>query len=185
MQPSFSASAISGAAIQRFTSVSPAWSADSAKGALLFFGLTFLTAALGALASSSAPSFYGALELPRWAPPAAVFGPVWTFLYAVMAIAAWLVWRHRHMVQGNSGLVLYTVALVPNVLWSWLFFDQHWGMWALIDIGVLWALVGLTVRVFWRVRPLFGLLMVPLWVWVSFAAVLNATLWQANPALLG
>ena len=185
MQPSFSGPAFSGAAIQRFTSVSPAWSADSAQGGLLFFGLTFLTAALGALASSNAPSFYAALQLPSWAPPASVFGPVWTVLYAVMAVAAWVVWRHRHKVQGDSGLVLYTVALVPNGLWSWLFFDQHLGVWALIDIGVLWVMVGLTVRAFWRVRPLFGALMVPLWAWVSFAAVLNATLWQSNPALLG
>lgn len=175
----------SGSAIQRYTAVSPVWSADSARGALLWFALTFLAAALGGLASVRASEFYGALRLPAWAPPASVFGPVWSGLYLLMAVAAWLVWRYRHKVQGSSGLVLYAVALVPNALWSWLFFNGHLGLWALIDVGVLWLLVALTALTFWRVRPIFGLLMVPLWVWVSFAGVLNAVLWQTNPALLG
>lgn len=80
---------------------------------------------------------------------------------------------------------VFGLALVPNALWSWLFFDWHLGLWALLDIAVLWLLVGLTVRAFWKIRPAFALLMVPLWAWVSFAGVLNAVLWQKNPALLG
>jgi translocator protein len=170
---------------QHYAPTSPAWSADSAIGALLWFGLTFLTAALGALASARAAEFYGALQLPSWAPPASVFGPVWSGLYLLMAVAAWHVWRHRHIANGANALVLYSAALVPNALWSWLFFDWHMGLWALVDIGVLWILVGLTVRAFWRVRPLAGWLMAPLWVWVSFAGALNAAVWKANPALLG
>ena len=176
---------VSGPAIHHHSAVSPALSIDSARGGFLWFGLTFLTAALGGLASASAPQFYASLQLPSWAPPASVFGPVWGALYVLMAVAAWSVWRHRHTVRGSTGLMLYAVALVPNALWSWLFFDRHWGLWALIDIAVLWLLVALIVRAFWRVRPVFGLLMVPLWLWVSFAAVLNAAVWLANPALLG
>jgi benzodiazapine receptor len=185
METSLSGAPSSGPPTQRLTAVSPVWSPDSAWGALLWVGLTFLTATLGGLASARAPQFYGALQLPDWAPPASVFGPVWSALYLLMAVAVWLVWRHRRAVQGASGLLLYGVALVPNALWSWLFFDAHLGLWALIDIGVLWLLVGLTVRAFWRVRPIFGLLLGPLWVWVSFAGVLNAVLWQTNPAFLG
>lgn len=185
METSLSGAPLLGPAIQRHTTASPVWSFDSARGALLWVGLTFLTAALGGLASASAAEFYGALQLPAWAPPASVFGPVWSALYLLMALAAWLVWRHRHTVRGASGLGLYAVALVPNAMWSWLFFDWRLGLWALLDIGLLWLLVGLTVRAFWRVRPVFGLLMVPLWAWVSFAGVLNAVLWQTNPALLG
>lgn len=174
-----------GPAIQHHTSISPVVSADSARGALLWFGLTFLTALLGGLASARAAQFYDALTLPAWAPPASWFGPVWSALYVLMAIAAWLVWRHRHGLRSASGLLLYGVALVPNALWSWLFFDWHLGLWALVDIAVLWLLVALTVRAFWRVRPAFGLLMVPLWAWVTFAGVLNAVVWWTNPALLG
>lgn len=185
MATSFSGSPSTGSAIERHTAVSPVWSADSGRGALLWFGLTFLTAVLGGLASARAAQFYAALQLPAWAPPASVFGPVWSALYLLMAVAAWLVWRHRHTVQGSTGLLLYCVALVPNAMWSWLFFDWHLGLWALADIGVLWLLVALTVRAFWRVRPAFGLLMVPLLVWVSFAGALNAVLWQSNPSLLG
>lgn len=185
MSTSPSDASLAGLPIQRKPSVSPAWSGDSVRGALLFFGLTFLTAALGGLASSRAAQFYDTLRLPEWAPPASVFGPVWSVLYVLMAVAAWLVWRHRHTVQGASGLLVYGVALLPNALWSWLFFDWHLGLWALIDIALLWLLVALTVRAFWRVRPLFGLLMVPLLAWLSFAGLLNAVLWQANPARLG
>ena len=107
METSFSGSPLLGPAIQRHTAVSPAWSADSARGAVLWVGLTFLTAALGGMASARAAQFYGALRLPEWAPPASVFGPVWSVLYVLMAVAAWLVWRHRHTVQGSSGLLLY------------------------------------------------------------------------------
>lgn len=175
----------SGRVFQRHAAVVPALSIDSLRGALLWLGLTLLTAVLGGLASANAADFYGSLRLPAWAPPGWVFGPVWSLLYALMALAAWLVWRHRHTVHGASGLLLYGLALLPNALWSWLFFDWHLGLWALLDIGALWLLVGLTVRAFWRVRPTFGLMMLPLWLWVSFAGVLNAVLWRTNPALLG
>jgi tryptophan-rich sensory protein len=175
----------SGRVFQRHAAVVPALSVDSLRGALLWLGLTLLTAVLGGLASANAADFYGSLRLPAWAPPGWVFGPVWSLLYALMALAAWLVWRHRHTVRGASGLLLYSLALLPNALWSWLFFDWHLGLWALVDIGALWLLVGLTVRAFWRVQPTFGLMMLPLWLWVSFAGLLNAVLWRTNPALLG
>jgi len=186
MEKSLSRETLSGLTTQHPSGISPVLSADSARGALLWFGLTFLTAVVGGLASARAAQFYDALQLPQWAPPPTVFGPVWSVLYLLMGAAAWLVWRHRQSVPpGSNGLVLYGVALVPNALWSWLFFDWHQGSWALVDIGVLWLLVALTVRAFWRIRPVFGLMLVPLWGWVSFAGVLNAVLWWTNPALLG
>jgi benzodiazapine receptor len=171
--------------IHRDLPPSPWTSGDSLRGALLWFALTLGTAALGGLASSQAPEVYGKLVQPEWAPPASVFGPVWSLLYILMAVAAWQVWRYRRTVAGSTGLALYAVALVPNALWSWLFFNQLMGAWALLDLVVLWALIAFTVRLFWRVRPLFGALLLPLWAWVSFAGVLNAMVWLANPALLG
>lgn len=164
---------------------SPVTSADSLRGALLWFGLTLCAAALGGLASAQAPAVYGLLVKPDWAPPASVFGPVWSLLYVLMAVAAWQVWRYRRTLPDTTGLALYAVALVPNALWSWLFFNQRLGVWALVDLVVLWALLAFTVRAFWRVRPLFGALLLPLWAWVSFAGMLNAMVWLANPTLLG
>lgn len=164
---------------------SPWNSADSLRGALLWSTLTFVAAASGGLASSQAPEVYASLVQPDWAPPASVFGPVWSLLYLLMALAAWQVWCCRRTVSGASGLALYALALVPNALWSWLFFNQRMGAWALVDLVVLWVLIAFTVRSFWRVRPLSGALLLPLWAWVSFAGVLNAVVWLANPALLG
>lgn len=185
MQPTSISPLLTGNAIQRHSPVVPALSLDSARGALLWWGLTLLTAALGGWASANAPGFYGSLQQPGWAPPPSVFGPVWGLLYLLMGAAAWLVWRHRHTVEGSTGLVWYALALLPNALWSWLFFNWHLGAWALLDITVLWLLLALTVRSFWRVRPLFGALLLPLWAWVSFAGVLNATLWLSNRSVLG
>lgn len=164
---------------------SPLTSGDSLRGALLWFALTFAGAGLGGWASAQAPEVYAALVQPGWAPPASVFGPVWSLLYLLMAVAAWQVWRYRRTVPGATGLALYAVALIPNALWSWFFFSQRLGGWALVDLVFLWVLIGLTVRSFWRVRPLFGALLLPLWAWVSFAGVLNAVLWLNNPSVLG
>lgn len=151
----------------------------------MLLGITLVAAGLGAMGSVSAASFYASLVLPDWAPPATVFGPVWSVLYLLMAWAAWWVWRHRQRPGATAALLLYAAALVPNALWSWLFFDQRLGAWALLDVVVLWLLVAFTVRGFWNVRPVAGALMVPLCLWVSFAAVLNAVVWRANPGLLG
>ncbi len=163
----------------------PMTSRDSLRGALLWFLLTLAAAALGGLASAEAPEVYASLVRPDWAPPASVFGPVWSTLYLLMAVASWQVWRFRRTVSGATGLALYALALVPNILWSWLFFNQRLGGWALVDLVVLWVLIAFTIRAFWRVRPLFGALLLPLWAWVSFAGVLNAVVWLANPVLLG
>ncbi len=81
-----------------------------------------------------AASFYATLVLPAWAPPAGVFGPAWTLLYAMMAIAAWLVWRERGWRGARPALWLYLVQLAINALWSWLFFGWKLGALAFADI---------------------------------------------------
>lgn len=101
-----------------------------------------------------------------------------------MVVAAWLIWLYRHIANSTGALVRYSAALVPDALWSWLFFDWNMGLWVLADIAVRWTLVALAVRTFWRIRPLAGWLLVPLWVWVSFACTLNEAVWKANPVLL-
>ncbi|KAF1015521.1 MAG: Tryptophan-rich protein TspO [Stenotrophomonas maltophilia] len=154
-------------------------------GLLGWLLLTLLAAALGARASVQAASFYQQLAQPAWAPPASVFGPVWSALFLMMALAAWLVWRQGGWARQRTALVLYVVQLAANTLWSWLFFGWKLGGPAFADIVLLWLLIVSTLVAFWRVRPLAGALLLPYLGWVTFAAALNHAVWQANPAALG
>jgi tryptophan-rich sensory protein len=151
-------------------------------GLLGWLSAAFAAAAVGAVASVDAASFYAQLSKPSWAPPAWVFGPVWSVLYALMAVAAWLVWRSPG--PRGTALGLFGVQLVANALWSWLFFAWHRGALAAVEILVLLALIVATVAAFWRASRLAGLLLVPYLLWVSFASVLMWTVWRGNPGLL-
>lgn len=147
--------------------------------------LTFAAAAIGARASADAATFYETLDKPGFAPPGWVFGPVWTLLYIMMAIAAFGVWKARGWTGARGALSLYVVQLVFNALWSVFFFGMRLGTASLVDIGSLWLLVLSTVVAFWRVRVGWGLLLVPYLLWVSYAAVLNAAVVRMNPGAFG
>ena len=156
-------------------------------GLVGWLALSFFAAALGAVASMDAPSFYAMLDRPDWAPPASVFGPVWSVLYVLMGVAAWLVWRERGEKSAHgwsSALALFIVQLVANALWSWLFFAWHDGGTAFGEILILAVLIVLTVASFWRIKPLAGVLLLPYLAWVGFASVLTCAMWQRNPGLL-
>ena len=154
-------------------------------GLLGWLLLCFAVSGIGAFASIQAESFYQQLTQPAWAPPAWVFGPVWTTLYAMMAVSAWLVWRINGFRAQSVALTLFLVQLALNCLWSWLFFAWHLGSLSFIDIILLWIFIVLTLLAFWRVHLLAGLLLIPYLAWVSFAALLNYTIWQLNPQILG
>lgn len=154
-------------------------------GLLGWAGVTFATAAIGSAASIRAADLYAQLALPDWAPPASVFGPAWTVLYVLMAVAAWLVWRRAGWRGARTALSLYLVQLVLNALWSWCFFAWRMGGLAFADIVLLWLLIVATVVGFWRVQPLAGALLLPYLGWVTFAAFLNHAAWRMNPQLLG
>ena len=154
-------------------------------GLVGWFIVSFAASAVGAVASIQAKSFYGQLVQPEWAPPSYVFGPVWTVLYALMAIAAWQVWRSGGFHTNRVALSLFMVQLALNALWSWLFFAWQRGALAFVDIVLLWVLIVVTLVSFWRVRPLAGALLIPYLLWVTFAAALNYSLWQLNPQVLG
>lgn len=152
---------------------------------LAILALSFIAAGLGSLASLNAGSFYSQLARPEWAPASNIFGPVWTVLYIMMSIAAWLVWRVGGYANARVALNLYLMQLFANALWTWLFFYWHSGALAFIDIMLLWGLIVATMGAFWRIRPLAGMLLIPYLLWVSFAAALNYSVWQHNPQLLG
>ena len=153
-------------------------------GLLGWLGITFVAAVLGAIASIQAAEFYAQLERPFWAPPAGLFGPVWSLLYLLMGIAAWQVWRTAGWQAGRSALQLYLLQLGCNALWSWLFFVWRLGAAAFADVLLLWGLILATLIGFWRHSRLAGILLLPYLLWVSLAAVLNFAVWQANPGLL-
>lgn len=141
----------------------------------LFILAVVAVSVLGGLATSAAiPDWYATLAKPSWTPPNWVFGPAWTTLYVLMAVAAWLVWRRRRLVDVRGALIAWWAQLALNLLWTMLFFGLRQPLWGLIEIVVLWIAIAITIALFYRVRPLAALLLVPYIAWVSFAISLNA-----------
>jgi benzodiazapine receptor len=146
---------------------------------------SLVTGGIGAVASTSAAAFYGQLSQPSWAPPAWLFGPVWSVLYVLMGIAAWLVWR-KHGFRGATGaLKLFVAQLFANALWTWLFFAWHQGALSVAEIVLLWLLIAATIIAFWRLHRAAAFLLVPYLAWVSFATALTFSLGRLNPTALG
>lgn len=138
--------------------------------------------AAGALATlSSVNSWYVSLIKPSFNPPSWIFGPVWTLLYGMMALACWLVLRAPGEGRSRAAAVrLFLLQLAANGIWSPLFFGLRNPGLALVDIVILWVLIGLTVKAFRPLSKAAFLLMLPYWAWVSFAALLNFSLWRLN-----
>ncbi len=177
-------------------------------GRLKSFGVLLLSILLaqsagliGSLATRpNIDTWYRALEKPAFTPPDWVFPVVWPTLFLLMGIAAWLVYRtperktREFWGEGASyesmflprrpsrrkALGLYGVHLLFNVLWSFLFFGWHMPGLAFAEIIILLALIVLTTRFFYRIRPMAGYLMVPYILWVSYATVLNGAIWWMN-----
>lgn len=149
-----------------------------------FLLASLVTGGIGSLANARSPEFYGQLDRPGWSPPASVFGPVWTTLYVMIAVAGWLVWRRTGLRGARGAFTLFGVQLALNALWTWLFFAWRQGALATFEIVVLWLAIAATIVAFWRVRPLAGALMLPYLAWVSFATALTISLWQRNPQIL-
>ncbi len=140
--------------------------------------LTFCATLSGVLVSTQ--GWYTTINTPRWNPPGWVFGPVWTALYIMMAVAAWLVWRQGGWKIQKKALCVYLVQLGLNALWTPLFFGLQQPGWAFAEILVLLAAILATLAVFLRVRTAAGVLLIPYALWVGFAAFLNFTIWRMN-----
>jgi tryptophan-rich sensory protein len=127
-------------------------------------------------------TWYASLSKPAFTPPGAVFGPVWTVLYLLMGIALYLIWARGLDARGvKPAILLFGVQLLLNVLWSILFFGLRSPILGLVDIAVLWISILLTLLLFLRVSAVAGLLLVPYLLWVTFAAILNASIFVLNP----
>ena len=151
-----------------------------ARGALALAGLILVTFCAPLAGMFSLPgAWYAALHKPEWNPPPWIFGPVWTLLYLLMAVAAWLVWKRDGC---QRPLRLYFIQLALNAAWTPIFFGAHELGWALVEIIALWIAILLTMFSFHRVSKPAGWMLVPYLAWVTFATYLNFTLWRLNPS---
>lgn len=147
-------------------------------GLAAWIGITALAALIGTQFGTGA--WYEALEKPDWTPPNAVFGPVWSVLYLMMAIAAWRVWRRAGFDGARPALAMYLVQLALNAAWSALFFGAHEIALALIDIMALWLAIAATLVLFWKHDRIAGALLVPYLLWVGYASALNGAILAMN-----
>jgi translocator protein len=152
------------------------------KSAFAFAGwlaLCFSAAAFGGLFGPG--EWYAKLNKPAWNPPGWVFALVWSALYTMMAVAAWLVWRRGGLPSRRVPLAFFLSQLLLNALWSPTFFGLRNPGLAFADIALLWSVLVITLVSFWRVRLLAGALLAPYLAWVTFAAALNLAIWRLNP----
>jgi tryptophan-rich sensory protein len=155
-----------------------------------WIALAAAAGAIGSIASLDSREFYASLARPSWAPPGSVFGPVWTTLYILMGIAAWLVWRRRPDSGSEAarsrrlGLQLFVGQLALNALWTWLFFAWRQGGWAFAEIVALWLAIAATMWHFRRVQSQAAWLLAPYLAWVTYAAALTWAVWRGNPGAL-
>ncbi len=147
-------------------------------GAVVWLAITFGAAFLGARYMPD--EWYKQIRKPTWNPPNKIFAPVWSVLYLLMAIAAWLVWKRYGVTDAIVPLALFILQLLLNAAWTWLFFGKHQLGTALIDIVVLWLVILIVIILFWGSEPLAGILLVPYLLWVSFATFLNYAIWRLN-----
>jgi tryptophan-rich sensory protein len=129
---------------------------------------------------SSVGGWYLTIQKPTWNPPSWVFGPVWVTLYALMGVAAAIVWQRQDVRGASLAIWIYAVQLLLNVLWSFLFFGLKNPGIAFAEIVALWIAILMTTVLFWKVSSFAGALMLPYLAWVSFALYLNFTIWRLN-----
>ncbi|MFD7136371.1 TspO/MBR family protein [Streptomyces sp. NPDC059894] len=147
---------------------------------LLFLGLCYAVAALGGVAAADAGSTYTSLERPAWAPPSWLFGPVWTVLYATIAVSAWLLVRVRPPARAAAELTAWGAQLALNLAWTPLFFTAgQYGL-AFLDICLLLGALATTMLLFRRTSRPAALLLVPYALWTLYAAALNLAIWRLN-----
>jgi benzodiazapine receptor len=154
---------------------------DSKVGDVLAFVAPFVAGGLGTIPTATAiPTWYRTLDKPSWNPPAQVFGPVWTTLYALMAVAILLVRRERRDTSADRAQALFGLQLALNLAWSFVFFGGRSPRGGVVVIALLWASIVVTIAEFWPIKRLAALLLVPYLGWVSFASVLNAEIARRN-----
>ena len=138
-------------------------------------------ATAGFFTATGVDSWYQTINKPSWNPPSWIFAPVWTILYIMMGIALFLVWKsNNNEALKKRAMILFFVQLVLNFFWSFIFFDQQQPGWALVEIIAMGVAILLTIFAFAKVNKIAAWLLVPYISWVSFASILNYTIWKLN-----
>ncbi|PQO26293.1 TspO/MBR family protein [Blastopirellula marina] len=137
--------------------------------------------AVGALVTlPQIPTWYAGIAKPSWTPPNKIFGPVWTTLYVMMAVAVWLVWRRERFAVIWPALSVFGVQLILNAIWSPIFFGLESPLLGLLVIVPLWLMIGVTIYCFSRRNIAAAMLLIPYFLWVSYATCLNFAIWRLN-----
>jgi tryptophan-rich sensory protein len=148
---------------------------------VISIALCLTAGGLGSIATSAKiPTWYATLAKPSWNPPNWVFAPVWTTLYVVMGVAAWLIWTRRDQLGAKLALGLFGVQLALNTLWSFLFFGMENPGAAMVEIVLLWIATVATIITFRKISTAAAWLLTPYLLWVSFASTLNFAIWRLN-----
>lgn len=147
-------------------------------GLLGFIAANFAAALSGALFTPG--EWYRGLAKPRWNPPDWLFGPAWAVLYTMIAVSGWLVWRDHGFAGAAVPLAAYGVQLLLNAAWSAIFFGMRRPDLAFVELVVFWVAILVTLVLFWPLQRTAALLLAPYLAWVTFAGVLNLTLWRMN-----
>lgn len=136
------------------------------------------TASSGAIFSPGA--WYERLAKPSWQPPGYLFGPVWAVLYAMIAVSGWLVWSEAGWAGAALPLTVYALNLVLNAAWSGIFFGLRRMGLAAVEMVGLWTSIVALIALFWPINQWAAIVLIPYLLWVSFAFVLNVTIWKLN-----
>lgn len=135
----------------------------------------------GFFTTAEIPGWYQTINKPSWNPPSWIFAPVWTTLYILMGVALYLIWKaEADPLTKKAAIALFAIQLVFNFFWSFIFFNRHLIGWALADIVLMWLFILLTIFTFAGINKSAAWLLVPYISWVSFASILNYTIWKLN-----
>jgi benzodiazapine receptor len=139
-----------------------------------------LGAIAGMFTAQSVPEWYATLNRPSFNPPNWIFGPVWTTLYLLMGISLFLVWKQEASKARNLAISIFFLQLLLNFAWSFIFFYFNRIGFALVEIVLLWISIVLMLVLFYKIKPMASYINIPYLLWVTFAAVLNASYYFLN-----
>ncbi len=137
-------------------------------------------AVAGMFTSQAVPTWYASLNRPSFSPPNWVFGPVWTTLYVLLGFSFFLIWKESPSKGRNSAIIVFSIQLLLNFAWSFIFFYFNFIGAALLEIILLWISIIAMIYLFYKIKPLAAYLNIPYLLWVSFATILNAGYYFLN-----